>query len=86
MGSAVVARRLQSTGSVVVAHGLSCSVCGIHTGIWDLPGPGLEPVSPALAGVCLTIAPPGKSNNLKVRQFSHHFAQEEQNGAVYATD
>ena len=30
MGSVVVARRLQSTGSVVVVHGLSCSVaCGI---------------------------------------------------------
>ena len=30
MGSVVVARGLQSTGSVVVAHGLSCSVvCGI---------------------------------------------------------
>jgi len=30
MGSVVVAPRLQSIGSVVVAHGLSCSVaCGI---------------------------------------------------------
>ena len=28
---------------------------------WDLPGPGLEPVSPALAGRFLTTAPPGKS-------------------------
>ena len=27
----------------------------------DLPGPGLEPVSPALAGGFLTTAPPGKS-------------------------
>ena len=26
----------------------------------DLPGPGLEPVSPALAGGFLTTAPPGK--------------------------
>ena len=30
-------------------------------GMWDLPGPGLEPVSPALAGRFLTTAPPGKS-------------------------
>ena len=30
-------------------------------GTWDLPGPGLEPVSPALAGGFLTTAPPGKS-------------------------
>ena len=28
--------------------------------MWDLPGPGLEPVSPALAGGFLTNAPPGK--------------------------
>ena len=42
-------------GSVVVAHGPSCSAaCG------DLPRPGLEPVSPALAGRFSTTAPPGK--------------------------
>ena len=29
--------------------------------MWDLPGPGLEPVSPALTGGFLTTAPPGKS-------------------------
>ena len=29
-------------------------------GMWDLPGPGLEPVSPALAGRFSTTAPPGK--------------------------
>ena len=29
-------------------------------GMWDLPRPGLEPVSPALAGRFLTSAPPGK--------------------------
>ena len=29
--------------------------------MWDLPGPGLEPVSPALAGGFLTTMPPGKS-------------------------
>ena len=28
--------------------------------MWDLPGPGLEPVSPALAGGFLTTAPPGR--------------------------
>ena len=43
------------SGSVVVAHGPSCSgACGI------LPEPGLEPVSPALAGRFSTTAPPGK--------------------------
>ena len=28
--------------------------------MWDLPGPGFKPVSPALAGGFLTTAPPGK--------------------------
>ena len=29
-------------------------------GMWDLPRPGLEPASPALAGRLSTTAPPGK--------------------------
>ena len=29
--------------------------------MWNLPGPGLEPMSPALAGGYLTSVPPGKS-------------------------
>ena len=31
--------------------------------MWDLPGPGMEPVSPALAGRFLNTVPPGKSPN-----------------------
>ena len=69
------ARALGARASVVVACGLSScglqalerrlSSCGtwaylLH-GMWDLPGPGLEPVSPALAGRFLTTVPPGKS-------------------------
>ena len=58
---------LWHTGSVVVARGLQSagfSSCGawaqlLH-GMWYLTGPGLEPVSPALAGGLLTTAPPGK--------------------------
>ena len=49
-------QQLWHEGSVVVAHGLSCS-----GGMWDLPRPGLEPVSSALAGRFLTTAPPGES-------------------------
>ena len=30
--------------------------------MWDLPGPGLKPVSPAMAGGFSTTAPPGKSH------------------------
>ena len=33
-------------------------------GMWDLPRPGLEPVSPALAGKLSTTAPPGKPPRL----------------------
>ena len=40
------------------------SSCGawasLLRGMWELPGPGLEPLSPALAGGFLTTAPPGK--------------------------
>ena len=31
--------------------------------MWDLPGPGIELVSPALAGRLLTAGPPGKSRD-----------------------
>ena len=52
--------------SVVVAHGLSS--CGSRAyllcGMWDLPRPGLEPVSPALAGGFLVTVPPGKPKTL----------------------
>ena len=30
--------------------------------MWDLPGPGLEPMSSELAGGFLTTAPPGKTS------------------------
>ena len=40
------------------------SSCGARAqllhGLWDLPGPGLEPMSPPLAGRFLTTVPPGK--------------------------
>ena len=35
--------------------------------MWDLPGPGLERVSPALAGGFLTTAPPGKPLNIAIK-------------------
>ena len=61
--SLVVAHGLSSCGSRALEHRLSS--CGAQAqllrGIWDLPGPGLEPVSPALAGGFLTTVPPGKS-------------------------
>ena len=61
--SVVVACRLSSCGSWALEHRLSS--CGTRAyslrGMRDLPGPGLEPVSPALAGGFLITAPPGRS-------------------------
>ena len=58
---------LTITASLVAEHRLRMrrlSSCGSRTqllgGMWDLPRPGLEPVSPALAGGFSTTAPPGK--------------------------
>ena len=52
-----------SCGSQVLEHRLrSCGTWALLLrGMWDLPGPGIEPVSPALAGGFLTTVPPGKS-------------------------
>ena len=54
---------LSSCGSRALEHRLSS--CGAQAwllcGMWDLPGPGLEPMSPELAGGFLTTVPPGKS-------------------------
>ena len=51
----VVAPRLWTTGAIVAVHGLSCSTaCG------NLPAPGIEPVSPALAGGFFTTETSGK--------------------------
>ena len=53
------------------------SSCGsraqLFCGMWDLPRPGLEPVSPALAGGFSTTAPPGKPKNFFDRPLLNHF-------------
>ena len=63
--SAVAACGLSSFGLRALQHSLSS--CGARAqllrGMWDPPGPGLEPVSPALTGRFLTTVPPGKSCN-----------------------
>ena len=60
---------LTVAASLVVEHRLQThrlSSCGSRAqllrGMWDLPRPGLEPVSPALAGRLSATAPPGKPN------------------------
>ena len=58
---------LTIAASPVAEHRLQThrlSSCGSRAellrGMWDLPRPGLEPMSPALAGRLSTTAPPGK--------------------------
>ena len=58
---------LTVAASLVVEYKLQMrrlSSCGSQAqllrGMWDLPRPGLEPMSPALAGRFSTTAPPGK--------------------------
>ena len=63
----VVRGPLTIAASLVAEHRLRMrrlSNCGswaqlLH-GMWDLPRPGLEPLSPALAGRFSTAVPPGK--------------------------
>ena len=79
------ARALGTWASVVAAHGLSS--CGSRAlecrlssfgaqvqllrSMWDLPRPGLEPVSPALAGGFLTTEPPGKPQQIYLLSARH---------------
>ena len=63
----VVRGPLTIAASLVVEQRLQTrrlSNCGSRAqllrGMWDLPGPGLEPVSPALTGGFSTTTPPGK--------------------------
>ena len=58
---------LTIAAALVAEHRLQTrrlSSCGSRAqllrGMWDLPRPGLEPASPALAGRLPTTAPPGK--------------------------
>ena len=62
--SAAVACGLSSCGTWALEHRLNrCGALALLLrGTWDLPGPGLEPVSPALSGGFLTTVPPGKSH------------------------
>ena len=61
---------LTIAASLVEEHRLQTrklSNCGSQAqllhGMWDPPRPGLEPVSPALAGRFSTTAPPGKPHD-----------------------
>ena len=65
---------LTIAASLVAEHGLQMrrlSNCGSRAqllrGMWGLPRPGLEPMSPALAGKFSTTAPPGKPYYIYLR-------------------
>ena len=71
-----VRRPLTITASLVTEHRLHTrrlSNCGSRAqllrGMWDLPRPGLEPVSPALAGRFSTTAPPGKPSLVNLTKY-----------------
>ena len=53
-GTRCLERRLSSCGTWALL---------LHS-MWDLPGPGIEPMSPALAGRFSTTAPPGKPDKI----------------------
>ena len=74
---------LTIAASLVAEHRLQTrrlSSCGSRAqllcGMWDLPRPGVEPVSPALAGGFSTTAPPGKPifSFKKILFWPHHMA------------
>ena len=75
----VVACSFSSCGSRVLERRLSS--CGTRAqllhGMWDLPGPGLEPLSPVLAGGFLTTAPPGKSRFANLQRKTANSCQEQ---------
>ena len=72
--SAVAACGLESTGSVIVARGLSCMVHRLSCcGMCHLPGPGIEPMSPKLAGGFFTTELSGKPPVLHILSFQMIF-------------
>ena len=67
---------LTIAASLVAEHRLQTrrlTSCGSRAqllrGMWDLPRPGLEPMSPALAGRFSTTAPPGKPTSFLLLTF-----------------
>ena len=85
VASAVADHRLEGawTSAVLTCRLSSCSLrfleCGLSScgtraellqGMWDLPRPGVKPMSPALASKFLTTEPPAKSDSFLVTKFS----------------
>ena len=68
--SRVAVLRLLTVVASLVEGALECWLSRYGTqalvahGMWDLPGPGIKPVSPALAGRFLSTGPPRKSTQV----------------------
>ena len=66
----LVAQAQDAGASVVEATGLSSAgpwlscTGSLLLGMWGLPGPGIKPVSPTLAGEFFTTEPPGKPSRI----------------------
>ena len=71
VGHRLQTRRLSSCGSQALERRLSScdSRAQLLCRMWDLPRPGLEPASPALASRLSTTAPPGKPYRTSLRWF-----------------
>ena len=82
------------------APALAVAVCWLSSGaraqlllpLWHLPGPGMEPVSSALAGESLSTLPPGKScffllKSASVSEYRAHFFKRTSNlgGCLWLT-
>ena len=72
----VVCGPLTIVASLVAEHRLQTrrlSSCGSRAqllrSMWDLPRPGLKPMSPALAGRLSTTAPPGKPLSIIINEY-----------------
>ena len=81
----VVRGPLTVAASLVAEHRLQMcrlSSCGSRAqllrGMWDLPRPGLEPVSPALAGKLSNTAPPGKPVSVVIKERERQKQRERQ--------
>ena len=69
---AAVCELLLAVASLVAEHGLEGTLATIAVApraelphsMWELPSPGIKPVSPGLAGGFFTIEPPGKPHLL----------------------
>ena len=53
------------------------AVLALHfRGMWDLPGPGIEPKSPALASGFFTTEPPGKHLSITFKASGEYFRND----------